>query len=51
MDDAIKSIETFFGYFFKMVGLALLAVIFLPAFLIVNSLNKTWENLLKEFGL
>ena len=51
MEDALESIGTFLGYLFRAFLLIVVALVFLPAFLIVNILNKPWEDLLKEFGL
>lgn len=43
-------ISTFLGYFWKGLLLVVVAVIYLPAFLITTNLNKTFEDMLKEFG-
>ncbi|MEN9582203.1 MAG: hypothetical protein RL641_157 [Candidatus Parcubacteria bacterium] len=50
MDDIMKPLGTFFGYFFNMVLLIVLALVYLPSFLITTHLNKPFEDLLKEFG-
>lgn len=51
MDDLLEGVGTFFKHFFNFIALVLLAVIYLPAFFITTTLNKTWSSLLKEFGL
>lgn len=51
MEDILEPIGTFFGYLAKGLLLAVFALIYLPAFLVVNFLTKPWEDLLGEFGL
>ncbi len=46
-----EGLQTFLGYFFRGVLLVILALIYLPAFFITTTLNKTFEDMLKEFGL
>ncbi|HRH31103.1 MAG TPA: hypothetical protein PK950_00355 [Candidatus Paceibacterota bacterium] len=43
-------LKTFLGYFFRGLLLVLLAIVYLPAFLITTFLNDTFESMLKEFG-
>lgn len=44
-------LKTFLGYFFRGLLLAIVASIYLPAFLITTHMNKTFNKLLGEFGL
>ncbi len=43
-------LRVFLGYFFRGLLLVILAIVYLPAFLITTFLNDTFESMLKEFG-
>lgn len=51
MDDILKPIGTFLGYVWRGVLLIVVAIIYLPAFLLTTLLNKPFEEMLKNFGL
>ncbi len=48
---AFDNVGTFLGYFFRGLLFVVVAIIYLPAFLLVTYLNKPFEDMLKEFGL
>jgi hypothetical protein len=50
MEDIFAPIGTFFGYFWRGLLLVIVALIYLPAFVITTFLNKPFQNLLEEFG-
>lgn len=44
----MKELQEALGYVGKLVLFVLLSIIFLPSFLIVNNLQKTWANMLND---
>jgi hypothetical protein len=51
MDDILEPIGTFLGYAGKILLLMVIAVVYLPAFLITTALTTPFEKMLEEFSL